>query len=228
MCFYVYFCQAPTVDSIGVYHAKKPFFLGGSTVGTILAYGWRDSERWFVKAKSSSDQRDNDIRHLPQAAFFSGFSYESHLFLLQELGLKQIFSRVSRRLKGNSNSGCRKRINQTTHSANGQLFVMFGRLHLVQCDEKTRLSYFDTDFGWFNKIHQKPKHHCQGCGSRVQTFSQARFSFQQCFFRWNIVDCMDLHIFIYIYIHTWNPNDPCFDWNFDLVLEGSTTKMEDT
>ena len=26
---------------------------------------------------------------------------------------------------------------------------------------------------------------------------------------------------------TWNPHDPCFDWKFDLVLERSTTKIED-
>ena len=29
------------------------------------------------------------------------------------------------------------------------------------------------------------------------------------------------YIYIYnIYIYTWNPNDPCFDWNLGLLLEG--------
>ena len=26
---------------------------------------------------------------------------------------------------------------------------------------------------------------------------------------------------------TWNPHDPCFDWNFDLLLEGSTPTTKD-
>ena len=102
---------------------QKTFFLGGSTVGTILAYGWRDSERWFVKAKSSSDQRDNDIfRWRP-------FSVDFHMNHINKnsksWGWNRFLKKIFRRLKSNSNSGCRKRINQTTHSANGQLFCMF-------------------------------------------------------------------------------------------------------
>ena len=30
-----------------------------------------------------------------------------------------------------------------------------------------------------------------------------------------------------MYLYTWNPNDACFDWSFDLVLEGSRPKIED-
>ena len=28
---------------------------------------------------------------------------------------------------------------------------------------------------------------------------------------------------IYIYMYTWNQDDPCLDWKLDLVLEGETT-----
>ena len=31
----------------------------------------------------------------------------------------------------------------------------------------------------------------------------------------------------HVHICIWNPNDPCFYWNFGLVLKGSTTKIED-
>ena len=36
-----------------------------------------------------------------------------------------------------------------------------------------------------------------------------------------------IFINIYIYILTWNPNDPCFDWNVGLVLDWSRLKIED-
>ena len=36
------------------------------------------------------------------------------------------------------------------------------------------------------------------------------------------------NIYIYINLYTWNPNGaPCFDWNFGLLLEGSTPKTKD-
>ena len=31
----------------------------------------------------------------------------------------------------------------------------------------------------------------------------------------------------YIYIYTWNPNGPCFEWSLGLLLEGSNPKIED-
>ena len=34
-----------------------------------------------------------------------------------------------------------------------------------------------------------------------------------------------LHAF-FIFAHTWNPNDPCFDWSLGLVLEGWPLKIE--
>ena len=30
-----------------------------------------------------------------------------------------------------------------------------------------------------------------------------------------------------MYTYTWNPNDPCFEWSFGLLLEGSNPKIED-
>ena len=30
-----------------------------------------------------------------------------------------------------------------------------------------------------------------------------------------------------VYIDTWNPNDPCFEWSLGLLLEGSNPKIED-
>ena len=67
------------------------------------------------------------------------------------------------------------------------VLYLFGRLHLIRCEKKSHGEA--TSSHWFlaeSKFHQKPKHHCQGCGSRVQTFSQARFWKLQsrCFFRY--------------------------------------------
>ena len=40
-------------------------------------------------------------------------------------------------------------------------------------------------------------------------------------------DISHIYKYIYIYILTWNPNDPCFDWNVGLVLDWSRLKIED-
>ena len=37
----------------------------------------------------------------------------------------------------------------------------------------------------------------------------------------------DMFMFGYVHVYTWNPNDPCFDWNFGRVLEGWSPKIED-
>ena len=134
----------------------------------------------------------------------------NHIYILQKLGVPVFFFQKRRYLK----SWCLK--NQTTHAATKLLRFWF----------------------WLNQNSTRNLHYCQGCGSRVQTFSQVRFSFHATlvFFRclysgkikdfivyvvylypwwvssWkekqnflrepitqNIVDCMDLHIIIYIY-----------------------------